>query len=49
MGYKSAADTLESFQYDVINYMQFSQKHWRKIRTTNIMERTTGRLKEEVR
>ena len=45
MGYKSAADTLESFQYDVMNYMQFPEKHWRKIRTTNMMERTNKELK----
>jgi hypothetical protein len=24
-GFKSAADTLEHFQYDVMNYMQFPQ------------------------
>ena len=36
-GYKSAAGTLERFQYDVMNYMQFPQSHWRKIRTTNMM------------
>ena len=45
MGYKSAADTLESFQYDIMNYMQFPEKHWRKIRTTNMMERTNKELK----
>ena len=45
MGYKSAADTLESFQYDVMNYMQFPEKHWKKIRTTNMMERTNKELK----
>jgi transposase-like protein len=43
--YKSAADTLESFQYDVMNYMQFPEKHWKKIRTTNMMERTNKELK----
>ncbi|AKB35752.1 Mobile element protein [Methanosarcina siciliae C2J] len=30
MGYEGAADTLESFQYDVMNYMQFPEKHWKK-------------------
>ena len=44
-GYKSAADTLERFQYDVMNYMQFPQSHWRKIRTTNMMERTNKEIK----
>ena len=45
MGYKSAADTLEHFQYDVMNYMQFPQNHWRRIRTTNMMERTNKEIK----
>ena len=44
-GYKSAADTLESFQYDIMNYTQFPEKHWKKIRTTNMMERTNKELK----
>ena len=29
IGYKSAADTLESFQYDIMNYMKFPEKHWK--------------------
>ena len=45
MGYKSAADTLENFQYDIMNYMQFPQNHWKKIRTTNMMERINKELK----
>ena len=49
MGYKSAADTLENFQYDIMNYMQFPEKHWKKIRTTNMMERTNKELKRRSR
>ncbi len=45
MGYKTAADTLERFQYDVMNYMQFPEDHWRRIRTTNMMERTNKEIK----
>ncbi|MDY9927877.1 IS256 family transposase [Methanosarcina sp.] len=45
MGYKGAADTFERFQYDVMNYMQFPKDHWRRIRTTNIMERTNKEIK----
>jgi len=30
MGYKGADDTLENFQYDIMNYMQFPEKHWKK-------------------
>jgi putative transposase len=44
-GYKNAANTLESFQYDVMNYMQFPKNHWRRIRTTNMMERTNKEIK----
>jgi putative transposase len=47
MGYKGAADTLKSFQYDIMNYMQFPQSHWRRIRTTNIMKRTNKEIKKE--
>ena len=49
MGYKDAADTLENFQYDIMNYMQFPEKHWKKIRTTNMMERTNKELKRRSR
>jgi transposase-like protein len=45
MRYENAANTLESFQYDIINYMQFPKNHWEKIRTTNMMERTNKELK----
>ncbi len=45
MGYKSAADTLENFQFDIMNYMQFPESHWKKIRTTNMMEKTNKELK----
>ena len=49
MGYKGAADTLERFQFDVMNYMQFPEKHWKKIRTTNMMERTNKEVKRRTR
>ena len=48
-GYKSAADTIESFQFDLLNYMQFPKKHWRRIRTTNMVERTNKELKRRSR
>ena len=49
MGYKGAADTLERFQYDVMNYLKFPEKHWKKIRTTNMMERTNKEVKRRTR
>ncbi len=45
MEHKNAADTLENFHFDVMNYMQFPKNHWRRIRTTNIMERTNKEIK----
>jgi len=45
MGFKSAADILEHFQYDIMNYMQFPKSHWRRIRTTNMMKRTSKEIK----
>ena len=45
MGCKNAVNTLESFQYDIMNYMQFPENHWEKIRTINIMEKTNKELK----
>ncbi len=37
------------FQYDVMNYMQFPEKHWKKIRTINMMERTNKELKRKAK
>ncbi|MFY1110469.1 MAG: IS256 family transposase [Methanosarcinaceae archaeon] len=48
-GYKSAANTIESFQFDLLNYMQFPKKHWRRVRTTNMVERTNKELKRRSR
>ena len=36
---------LKFFQYDSMNYVQFPEKHWNKIRTRNMMERTNKELK----
>lgn len=49
MGYKSAADTLVSFQYDVMNYMQFPQNYWRRIRIINMMEINNKEIKRRNR
>ncbi|WP_048184942.1 IS256 family transposase [Methanosarcina siciliae] len=49
MGYEGAADTIERFQYDVMNYMQFPKSHWRRIRTTNMMERTNKEIKRRTK
>jgi transposase-like protein len=49
MGYWGTADKLERFQYDVMNYMQFPEKHWKKIRTTNMMDRANKEVKRKTR
>ncbi len=38
-GYSKAADTLESFRFNLWNYGSFPRGHWRRIRTTNGLER----------
>jgi putative transposase len=49
MGFKSAANILKNLQYDVMNDMQFPKSHWKKIRTTNMIERTNKELKRRSR
>ncbi len=44
-GYSRAADTVERFQFDLMNYLSFSAEHWRRIRTTNLLERVNKELK----
>jgi len=48
-GYSRAADTIERFQYDLLNYRSFSSEHWRRIRTTNLLERVNKELKRRSR
>ena len=45
MGFGSASETVDRFVYDLMNYKAFPQRHWRRIRTTNILERTNKELK----
>jgi transposase-like protein len=39
MGYISAASSLERFSTDLLNYRAFPEEHWKRIRTTNMLER----------
>jgi putative transposase len=48
-GYPRAADTVERFQFDLLNYRHFPQEHWRRIRTTNLLERINKELKRRSR
>jgi transposase-like protein len=44
-GYKKSADTIDSFRFDLWNYKSFPRQHWRRIRTTNGLERINKELK----
>jgi len=49
MGYKKSADTIDRFRFDLWNYKSFPRSHWRKIRTTNGLERINKELKRRTR
>jgi transposase-like protein len=48
-GYSRAADTFERFQFDLMNYRSFPVEHWRRIHTTNLLERVHKELKRRYR
>jgi transposase-like protein len=48
-GYSKAADTVDRFRFDLWNYKAFPKNHWRRIRTTNGMERINKELKRRSR
>ncbi|MDH7511234.1 MAG: IS256 family transposase [Methanolinea sp.] len=48
-GFSRAAATIERFQYDVMNYRSFPIDHWKRIRTTNLLERVNKELKRRYR
>ena len=45
MGYSKAARTIEVFRFDVGNYRAFPKSHWKRIRTTNMVERVNVEIK----
>jgi putative transposase len=48
-GYSKSAETVELFRFDLWNYKAFPRTHWRKIRTTNVLERINKELKRRSR
>jgi len=48
-GYSKAVDTIERFKLDLSNYRAFPKEHWKKIRTTNGLERINKELKRRTR
>jgi transposase-like protein len=48
-GFKKSSETIERFRFDLWNYKAFPRKHWRRIRTTNGLERINKELKRRSR
>ena len=49
LGYQSAANTVERFLHNIGNYRSFPEMHWKRIRTTNGVERINAEMKRRVR
>jgi transposase-like protein len=47
--YRKAANTIERFIPGLLSYTAFPKEHWKKIRTTNMMERMNKELKRRTR
>jgi putative transposase len=48
-GYPKSSETIERFRFDLWNYKAFPRQHWRRIRTTNGLERINKELKRRSR
>ena len=48
-GYSKASDTIDRYIFDIGNYKAFPREHWRRIRTTNGVERINKELKRRSR
>jgi transposase-like protein len=48
-GYSKSADTIDRFRFSLWNYRAFPRDHWRRIRTTNGLERINKELKRRTR
>ena len=48
-GYSKSADTIERFRFSLWNYGAFPREHWKRIRTTNGLERINKELKRRTR
>lgn len=48
-GYSKSADTAERFRFGLWNYRAFPREHWKRIRTTNGLERINKELKRRTR
>ena len=49
MGFQKAADTVELFMFDVGNYRDSPTDRWKRIRTTNMVERLNAEIKRRTK
>ena len=48
-GYSQAAETIDRFRFDLWNYKAYPKAHWKRIRTTNVIERINKEFKRRSR
>ena len=48
-GYSQAAETIDRFRFDLWNYKAYPKAHWKRLRTTNLVERINKELKRRSR
>jgi transposase-like protein len=46
---KPAAETVDRFRFDLWNYKAYPKAHWKRIRTTNVIEQVNKELKRRSR
>jgi putative transposase len=44
-GYRKAANTIERFLPGLMSYTAFPKQHWKRLKTTNLMERANKGIK----
>ncbi|MCX6678520.1 MAG: IS256 family transposase [Methanothrix sp.] len=49
LGHKPAAETIDRFRFDLWNYKAYPKAHWKRLRTTNVIERINKELKRRSR
>jgi transposase-like protein len=48
-GFSRAADTIYRFEHGLMNYRAYSPEHWKKIQTTNLLERVHKEIKRRTK
>jgi len=48
-GFSKAADTIYRFEHGLMNYRAYPPEHWKKIRTTNLLERVHKEIKRRTK